>query len=35
MVGRLPDDVVNRIVVRIKNNEEVPAIQEATNLRNS
>ena len=32
MVGRLPDDVVNRIVVRLENNEEVPAIQKATKV---
>jgi hypothetical protein len=35
MVGRLPDDVVNRIVVRLENNEEVPAIQEATKVAKS
>jgi hypothetical protein len=29
-VGRLPDEVVNRIVVGLENNEEVPAIQKAT-----
>jgi hypothetical protein len=35
MVGRLPDDVVNRIVVCLKSNEEVPAIEEATKVAKS
>jgi hypothetical protein len=35
MVGRLPDDVVNRIVVRLKNNEEVPAIRKAIKVAKS
>jgi hypothetical protein len=35
MVGRLLDDVVNRIVVRLESNEEVPAIEEATKVAKS
>jgi hypothetical protein len=35
MVGKLPDDVVNRIVVRLEGNEEVLAIHEATKVAKS
>lgn len=35
MISKLPDHVVNRIVVRLESNEEAPAIHKATKVAKS